>query len=224
MADYLPANDGKLRVWGQNFSEYLAAHTAALGLAAGDIAPITAARSVFETASAASIAARQGAESARQAKDTARKEYRWAIRLLVRRLQASASVDDGERAALGITIRDTIRTVRRSAAGLSRPTVRVDTGQRLCHKIDFADESTPTRRAKPDGVLGCEIWVKVLPQGVAAPGAGEFAFVALDTASPYLVQYEGADAGKTAHYMLRWMTTGGAKGPWSQAVSATITG
>ena len=43
---------------------------------------------------------------------------------------------------------------------------------------------------------------------------GEIGFVAMDTASPYIVEYDGADGGKTAHYMLRWVRTGGEKGPW----------
>jgi len=31
-----------------------------------------------------------------------------------------------------------------------------------------------------------------------------------------------ADAGKTAHYMLRWESARGETGPWSETASATI--
>ena len=72
--------------------------------------------------------------------------------------------------------------------------------------------------------MGCEIWVKVTAAGEAAPvSADELSFVTLDTASPYTVEYDGADGSKTAHYMLRWVKTNGDKGPWSETVSATIT-
>ena len=72
--------------------------------------------------------------------------------------------------------------------------------------------------------MGCEIWVKVAAQGEAPPAdPGELSFVSMDTASPYIVEYDGADGGKTAHYMLRWCKTGGEKGPWSETISATIT-
>jgi hypothetical protein len=37
------------------------------------------------------------------------------------------------------------------------------------------------------------------------------------------VQENGADAGKPAFYMLRWVNPRGERGPWSQTVSATIT-
>jgi hypothetical protein len=31
-----------------------------------------------------------------------------------------------------------------------------------------------------------------------------------------------ADAGKTAHYMLRWVRTTEEKGPWSETAGATV--
>ncbi len=72
--------------------------------------------------------------------------------------------------------------------------------------------------------MGCEIWVKVTAVGEPVPtSADQLSFVTLDTASPYIVEYDGADGGKTAHYMLRWVKSSGDKGPWSETVSATIT-
>jgi hypothetical protein len=46
----------------------------------------------------------------------------------------------------------------------------------------------------------------------------------LDVANSYVAEFEGKDAGKTAYYMLRWVTTRGEKGPWSETVAATIAG
>lgn len=72
--------------------------------------------------------------------------------------------------------------------------------------------------------MGCEIWVKVSATGEAAPsGADGLSFLSLDTATPYIAEYDGKDGGKTAHYMLRWVKSSGDKGPWSETVSATIT-
>ena len=52
----------------------------------------------------------------------------------------------------------------------------------------------------------------------------DLTFLALDTATPYLAEYASADAGKTAYYMLRWVSTRDEKGPWSETVEATIVG
>ena len=71
------------------------------------------------------VYAQQAAQSARQAKDDSRDTVESAVRALVNRLQVSDDVDDTERAAMGITVRDTIRT---AAAGdiTTRPIGVVD--------------------------------------------------------------------------------------------------
>jgi len=223
MADYIPGSDNEFLAWATNFATYATAHLAELGIAIPDMLPITAGRTDFDTKMADNVTAQQAAQSARQAKDASRDSLESAVRQLVRQLQASGDVDDAERAALGITVPDRVRTT--SAGGIdTRPIGAVDTSQRLRHEIRFSDEATPTSRAKPAGVMGCEIWVKVAATGEASPAdPDELSFVAMDTASPYIVEYEGADGGKTAHYMLRWVKTGGEKGPWSETISATIT-
>ena len=51
---------------------------------------------------------------------------------------------------------------------------------------------------------------------------GELTFLATDTRTPYTADYPGTDANKIAHYTLRWVSTCGEKGPWSETASATI--
>jgi hypothetical protein len=51
-----------------------------------------------------------------------------------------------------------------------------------------------------------------------------YTFLALATASPYTAEFNGANAGKCAYYLLRWFTTRAEKGPWSETVAATIAG
>jgi hypothetical protein len=222
MADYLPSSDTGFQTWVNNFVTYANLHLVELGIIPPDLIPISTAHKDFDTKMTANVTAQQTAQSARQAKDDSRDSLESLVRALVKKLQASASVNDAERAALGITVADTIKTM--AVGGIAtRPIGVVDTAQRLRHEIRFSDEATPTRRAKPAGVMGCEIWVKVSATGEAAPtGADGLSFLSLDTASPYTAEYDGAQGGKTAHYMLRWVKSGGDKGPWSETVSATI--
>ena len=165
--DYIPGSDTEFQAWVANFAAYAGGHLAELGMDLVDIAPIGVARTDFETKMAENVTAQQAAQSARQAKDASRDSLESAVRQLVRRLQASGEVDDAERAALGITIPD--RTPTAAAGGIdTRPIGAVDTSQRLRHEIRFSDEATPTSRAKPAGIMGCEIWVKVAAAGDAA--------------------------------------------------------
>ncbi|HDZ44663.1 MAG TPA: hypothetical protein ENH55_02050 [Aurantimonas coralicida] len=219
MPDYIPSPDGDFDAWQVNFVTYASANAAALGLdPLVDIPPLTAAQGVWATDHPANTAAQAAAQAARQAKDAARGAFEGVIRPLVARLQASPDVDDMERQALGITVRDTIPTP--VGAPKTRPVVSIDTSQRLQHTIGFADEATPTSKAKPAGVRGAQIWVKV---GDPAPlDPSELTFLATDTRTPYLAAFEGADANNVAHYMLRWESTRGETGPWSETASATI--
>ena len=218
MPDYIPPADAAFNAWAVNFVNYVGANAAALGLVAGDIAALGTAHSAWRTAYPAHTVAQAAAHAARQTKDDVRSTHETEIRLLTRRLQASPSVDDAERQGLGITVYDATRTS--TASPTTRPVVTVDTSQRLQHVIAFADEATPTKKAKPAGVMGAEIWVKIGDPPPTDPS--ELAFLSVDTRTPYTTVYPGADGGKTAHYMLRWVNTNGEKGPWSETASATI--
>jgi len=217
-SDYIPRPDAQFDSWQINFVTYLAANLAGLGLVAGDITATTAAQTAWITNYAAHNAAQAVAIGARANKDGSRTAFEAAIRPLVKRLQASASVSDPERASLGITIPDPTQTA--VVPPTTRPLASVDTAQRLRHSIGFLDEATPTSKAKPPGVIGAEIWVKV--GGPPPVDPNELEFLALDTKTPYLAEYAGAQGNQIAHYMLRWVNSRGQKGPWSETVSATI--
>lgn len=219
MADYLPGPDADFQAWVANFATYAAANLAALGLTAGDLTPVTGAQSAFATNFAGHIAAKQAAMAAKQGKDEARRNLTNAIRPLVRRLQASTQVSDAEKAALGITVPSTPAPI---GPPTTSPVVVVECGNRLQHTLRFVDSATPTRKAKPAGVLGCEIWMKV---GEAPPATEEeLRFVAIDTAAPYTVTFNSPDGGKNAYYWLRWVNPTGERGPWSEQAVATIAG
>ncbi|MCK6455804.1 MAG: hypothetical protein L6Q92_04665 [Phycisphaerae bacterium] len=166
--DYIPAPDGDFHIWQNNFVTYASTHLADLGLVAGDLTPVTTAQAVWTTKYPANAAAQTAAQAALQGKDDARAGLAGAIRPLVRRLEASPDVDDTERAALGITVPDREGSPI-GGAPTSRPVVNVDTSQRLQHTLHFADESSPTSKAEPPGVMGAEVWVKVAAVGQPPP-------------------------------------------------------
>ena len=217
--DYIPRPDGDFDAWQANFVTYASANAAALGLdPVVDIPPLTLGQAVWTTDYAANTAAQAAAQAARQAKEAARGSFEGVIRPLVGVLQASADVDDTERKALGITVPDTTPTP--VGPPTTRPLVTVDTAQRLQHTIAFQDELTPTSRAKPEGVRGAQIWVKIGDPPPTDPN--ELTYLATDTRTPYVTDFDGVDGNKVAHYMLRWESTRGDVGPWSETASATI--
>lgn len=217
--DWIPAADADFNSFLHNFLTYANANLAAFGLTAPDLAPLTTAVDFWNTTYPKHVSAQAAARGAKQDKDQARQDVEAQLRPLSAGLQAKTSVADKDRESLGLPVRSTARTP--VGAPTTRPVVQVDTSQRLQHVIAFVDELTPGSRAKPDGVMGCEVWSKI---GGATPAdPNELTYLATDTRTPYTAVFAGADAGKTAYYMLRWVSTRGERGPWSQTVAATVT-
>lgn len=218
---YIPRADGSFDAWQDNFLDYATAHALELGLTPEAVAKLNAARADWRQAHEGHVAARAAARSARQAKVDRRADYDRLIREAVRQIQTRSATTDGQRAGLGITVPD--RQPTTVGPPTTRPVVRVDFSKRLRHRIAYADQKTPTRRARPRGVTGVEIWVRVAAPGEAPPsGPGELRFVRFSTRTPAVVEYGGDDAGRTAHYMLRWLSSRAQPGPWSETASATI--
>lgn len=220
MADFIPKSDADFDAWQINFINYASANAAALGLSSAQMTQLGTLSTNWDDDYAASQTAQSAATAAVQGKNGSRDAEEAYLRVLTAQIQANPAVTDAQRAALGITVPGSAPTP--PATPTTRPIGSVDFGQMRTHIINFVDETTPTSKAKPAGVLGCEVWVKV---GVPAPTSdADFTYLATDTRTPYAAQFEMDDIGKTAFYHLRWVTVSGERGPWSQTVSAVIGG
>ncbi len=94
----------------------------------------------------------------------------------------------------------------------SRPLVSVDPGTRLTHQLRLVDEGSPTRRGKPEGVAGAEVWVKLVDAGTPAPtDPAALSFLTLTSRPTARTEFRAMMAGRwgAAVYMLRWVNTGG---------------
>jgi hypothetical protein len=158
-------------------------------------------------------------DAQREAKDAAREQAYNRGRGQRKTARAKEGITGESLASAGLESYDTEPTP--SASPSSAPFALVDYGK-LRHTIRFRDKNTPDTDKKPDGIMGAEIWLKI--GGEPPVDNKECEFLALDTATPYLNTFEAADAGKTAYYLLRWVSKNGDKGEWSEPVTATING
>jgi hypothetical protein len=143
------------------------------------------------------------------------------VRPVTNFVQGYPKTTNADRAEMGITVRDTSPTP--APAPSSRPLALVESGQRLTHQLRLVDESTPTRRARPKGVLGAEVWVKLVEPGEPAPtDPAALSFLTMATKPTIRADFRAGDGGKTAVYMARWVNTRGEKGPWSEITTATV--
>jgi hypothetical protein len=219
MADYLPSPDASLADWMENFVGYAASRMVQFGFTASDLTPVTDTFTDWSNKYAEQRNAKAMAAATTKQKDNLRVAFEGAVRPLVKRIQASPTVTDEDRIAMGLSV---------SGAGgnglamatICRPVGYANGGQSLQHTIHFVNEGQEgSSRAKPQGMHGCEIWMKV---GEMPAGPSEMSYVATPTRTPYIVRHAESDAGKTAWYRLRWISKQNEPGPWSEVIQATI--
>jgi len=198
------------------------------GFDESELKPLKEALSVWSAAFPAHVRAQAAAEGARQAKDTARAALEKEVRLITNFVQRYPKTSNADRAEMGITVRDTSRSP--APAPTTRPLALVESAQRFTHQLRLLDESTLTsgrngraRRARPAGVLGAEVWVKLVDADEPAPtNLAALVFLTMTTRPTFRAEFKPGEGGKTAVYMARWINTRSEKGPWSEIATATV--
>lgn len=221
MTDFVPANDAEFNSWQGNLVNITDSNVAAWGINVDDFTKLTADQVVWQKAYSAAEIKKARNEGDVQGKVSAREVYEKAVRAFVKQwLSFNTRVSDRDRELMGLTVKSEERTP------VSKPTTvpvgKIDFSKRLQHIVHFVDEATPTRKAKPEGAHGCEVWVKF--GGVAPVEPSELSYVSTSTRTPCIATIEGKHAGQIAYYWLRWVNTRGEHGPWSNTISATVAG
>ena len=220
-SNYIPRPDGDFSAWANHYYEAVEKWWSVQGFNKDELTNLKKALDTWNGLYPAHVKAQAAAEGARQAKDAARVALEKEVRPVTNFVQGYPKTTDADRAEIGITVRDTSKTP--SPTPTTRPLVTVDPAARLTHELRLVDEGSPTRRGKPEGVAGAEVWVKLIDAGQPAPtDPNALSFLTMTTRPTLRTDFRAADGGKTAVYMLRWVNTRGEKGPWSEVTTATV--
>ena len=219
MNDYIPSNDLEFNVFQGNLITNTQTNAIAWGILSTDIAAVVTLQTAFTTALAKANNKLNRTAADVQAKDDARAAFEKALRNFVAQwLSHNAKVPNNEKERMGVPIHSTTRTP--VAVPTTSPVGQIDFSVRLQHTIHIADEQSSGSKAKPEGVHGCEVWIKI---GDPAPvNASELTYIATTTHTPHVKNFDGTDGGKKVHYWLRWVNTTGKPGPWSGNISARV--
>jgi hypothetical protein len=218
---YMPRPDGDFSAWAQHYYDAVSKFYESQGFDQDLLSALKKALDTWNAQYPAHVAAQQRAEGARQAKDAARAALEKEVRPVTNFVQGWPKTTNADRAEMGITVRDTSPSP--APAPTSRPLALVESPARLTHQLRLVDESTPTRRARPAGVLGAEVWVKLVDADQPAPtDPAALTFLTMTTKPSFRAEFKAGEGGKTAVYMARWVNTRGEKGPWSEVTTATV--
>ena len=216
--DIFSSKDGEFDQFQEQLIAAVAADPAKYGVPKDDVTALQENQLAWVPAYAAHIKAQEAARTATHTKEVSRSKLETTLRSVARKINGSTGVDNALRASVGLAPRTGTRSV--IGAPTTRPLGRTEATGHLTLVVHFVDEETPTRTAKPEGVLGCQLWSHV---GDTAPlDASGYTFIALDTRTPYTDEHAAENAGKTVFYLLRWQNAKGETGPWSGVIAAKI--
>lgn len=221
MSDYIPSIEADLNVWQFNLIEFITANATAWGIPPEEVAALKASQARW-TAAYDKASNKQNRTAADvQTKNDARASFTKDIRDMVQQwLARNSKVTDADRVKMGINVRTGSHTS--TPAPETFPIGTIDFSIRMQHSITFYDQMSAHSNAKPEGVSGCEVYMKI--GGDAPKSVDEMHFQGTCSASPYVVKFTAAQAGNTVYYWLRWVNRKGETGPWSTVISAMIVG
>ena len=221
MADYIPGTEAEYYVWQFNLIDILVENATDWGIPPEVITSLKAAQTRWTTAYEKANNKQNRTAADVIIKEETGESFIKEVRNVVQQwLVRNPKVSDGDRVRMGITVRTNTHTPVPPPSTF--PVGSVDFSFRLQHTISFYDQASAHSNAKPEGVTGCEIYLKA--DGEAPKSVEEMNFQGTCTASPFVVKFDSTKAGKTAWYWLRWVNRKGEPGPWSLPISAMIVG
>jgi hypothetical protein len=213
---YIPNRDADFASWLQNFSTVLTANPTAYGLTTGDATTVAGANTTFQAAYTAAVDPATRTPVTVAAKDSARAAAEATVRPLAVQISLNSGVSDGLKVTIGVSLpRENPTPV---PPPTTNPTVDLVQATSLQHTLSIRDVTTPTTKAKPPGVIACELHGAIGTAPAVDPSVARL--LQSTTKTPTRVNFSAADRGKICTYFARWVTRSGPDGiaqvgPWS---------
>lgn len=153
--DFLPSREADLVTWSTNFNTRVSVAPTNFGLTAAQATAYTALHEAFVAAYQAATDPGTNAHANIVIKNDAKQALIEDARELVRIIQAAPNVTNGQRAALGLNVRDVEPSPIPTPSEPPQLTIASTFGRTVT--VRLRDVNNPDRRGKPDGVQGATV-------------------------------------------------------------------
>ncbi|MDR1222916.1 MAG: hypothetical protein LBL07_08585, partial [Tannerella sp.] len=204
--DYLPKNDRTFLTWVTTFLNYLMTSLTRFGFPETEATKVSAQKESFEIKLNAAENPATRTKLTIELKNEARKELEATVRVDVKGyITYNPAVNDGDRTAMGLPIHKTTHTP--AAIATTYPDYDIDSSIIRRLKIHFFDQGKKKSKAKPAGQRGAVIrWVI---SDVPIVNVADLTHSAFDSHTPFTLEFEGDERGKTVYFCLCWENTRG---------------
>ncbi len=218
MRDFLTMKDSLLISFGRSFISGFSQIASALGVSGDKLNELASVIDEYETTLQEIYSTRNHLQSLTTKKNSLRNTLKALIRALTRKARSDSNLTNTQLALVGLKPRDRIRTPSKTPE--TAPYITIDIQRNRQHVIGVYDYETANNRAKPEGVIGAEIWVYVGNSDEMTEK--NMRYIGTATRRRLSFTHDEEDAGKEAQYLARWINRRGERGMWSNKSSATI--
>ena len=214
---FIPAKEDDLASMATNMSSILTTSFASYGVLLTDATALATLLVSFNTSLAVTKVPNTRTPTSITVKNTNKATLIADIRVLAKRIQANPAVTAAMKVSLGITVPDHVRTP--ILPPVTKPVLSVDTMTSLGFTLRLADETTPTKRSKPVGTDGAEVYTFIGAAGAVPPmEVAQWTYQGRAMRSNYVLSFSGSNAGSVVHVKAAWVNPRGQSGPVSDAV------
>jgi hypothetical protein len=215
--DYIPQADGKFAEFAKIVVRYVTDHIDLFRINPEILANVQTLLATFEEYYSISLNPNRGKVDVLN-KTIARKALEKALRVFIKGyITYNPEISDSVRESMGLPVHASRSSSAPPVLTYPECEIGISTIRRLI--VHFRDSGS-VGKAKPKGVHGVEIRMEILaepPVSVENISQSRFA-----TRSPYTVEFDESQRGRSVYICLRWESNKGEKGPWGEIVKAII--
>jgi hypothetical protein len=222
LAPYIPPKDAALSTWLANFSSLITAAPATYGLLSSDATAIAAAVLTFQTAYTLVTSPATKTANTVSAKNTDKVLVLATVRPYAQQISNNAGVTSANKVALGLNPKTS--TPVPITTPTTYPVLTAQSTSTAGTILRFRDSvASPSVKAKPYGVIGCQIFAKSSTTPITDPTT--LLLLTTATKSPVTVPLTPISLpAPPVYFAARWISRKGLIGPWSPIISYNVAG
>lgn len=221
VAPYIPVKNAQLIPWVNNFSTLITAAPATYGLTAGDATAIAAQKTALAAAFTLITSPSTKTAATVSAFNSAKVTALATLRPYAQNIRYNAGVSTGNKIALGLNP-NTSNPVPITAP-TTHPVITIESTSTGGSIFRYRDSvASPSVKAKPFGVIGCQIFALQSSTPITNPLL--LTYNATLTKCPATIVMGSGAAAQTVYFAARWITRKGLIGPWSAIINYNVAG
>jgi hypothetical protein len=217
-APYIPPKNAAFVAWAANFSSLLTASPTTYGSDAPTAVTVAALNATLQAAYTVITTPSDKSKTTVLAFNNAKQAFLATVRPLAVLISRNPGVASSDKTAIGVNLPN--NTPSPIPTPTTSPIISFVGSTPGQSTYTFADQNTPAKRIKPQGVIQLQVFATIAATVGTDPTAA--LLVASPTKSPFALNFTSGQAGMICTVWGKWTTRSSGSGPWSAAIHQIV--